>query len=144
MLFEKDILVETSHTITNKKVAILEIAHGIITWVSVLYPTGCHGMVHCIIRHHEHQIAPSTEGMSIIGDGFPVEWSEYYESYQPPYELKVELWGVDCIYNHTVTIRVAILPRKAIIALAIVDTLRGLFGLLSPRRIFTRKEKEVT
>ena len=144
MLFEKDILVETSHIITNKKVDTLQIAHGIITWISVLYPTGCHGMVHCIIRHHEHQIAPSTEGMNIIGDGIPVEWNEYYESYQPPYELKVELWGVSCTYNHTVTIRVAILPRKAILALAIVDALRAAFGMLSPKRIFTRKEKEVT
>jgi len=144
MLFEKDILVETSHIITNKKVDTLQIAHGIITWISILYPTGCHGMVHCIIRHHEHQIAPSTEGMNIIGDGIPVEWNEYYESYQPPYELKVELWGVSCTYNHTVTIRVAILPRKAILALAIVDALRAAFGMLSPKRIFTRKEKEVT
>ena len=143
MLFEKDILVETSHIITNKKVDTLQIAHGIITWISVLYPTGCHGMVNCIIRHHEHQIAPSTEGMTIIGDGIPVEWNEYYESYQPPYELKIELWGVDCIYNHTVTIRVAILPRKAILALAIVDALRSAFGMLSPKRIFTRREEKV-
>jgi len=143
MLFEKDFLVETTHTVTNHKVDTLKIAHGIITWLSVLYPTGCHGMVHCIIRHHEHQIAPSTEGMSIIGDGIPIQWEEYYESYQPAYELKVELWGVDCTYNHTVTVRAAILPRKAIIALAVVDAFKNLFGLLSPRRIFTRKTEEV-
>ena len=143
MQFEKDFLVETTHTITNKKVDTIGIAHGIITWISVLYPTGCHGMVHTIISHHEHQIAPSTEGMSIIGDGIPVEWSEYYESYQPPYELKVEMWGVDCDYDHTVTVRVAILPRKAVLALAIVDALKNAFGLFSPKRIFTRKEEKV-
>jgi len=81
--------------------------------------------------------------MTIIGDGTPVEWTEYYESYQRPYELKVELWGVDCSYDHTVTIRVAVLPRKAILALAIVDALKSAFGLLSPKRIFTRKEEKV-
>jgi len=143
MLFEKGFLVETTHTATNHKVDTMKIAHGIITWISVLYPTGCHGMVHGIIRHHEHQIAPSTEEMNIIGDGIPIQWTEYYEIYQPPYELKIELWGVDCTYNHTVTIRVAILPRKAILALAVVDAFKSLFGLFSPRRIFTRKEVEV-
>jgi len=143
MLFTQDILVETDHTATNKQEQIIKIAHGIISWVSVLFPPGCHGMVHCVILHHEHQIAPSTEGMTMIGDGIPIEWNEYYESYQPPYELKIKAWGVDCEYEHTVTIRVAVLPRKAIIALAIVDAIRNLFGALSPRRIFTRTE-EVT
>lgn len=143
MLFTTDILVETAHIETNKKVETLKIAHGIITWISVLFPPGCHGLVHCVILHHEHQIAPSTEGMTMIGDGVPIEWSEYYESYQPPYELKAKLWGVSTSYDHTVTIRIAVLPRKAVLALAIVDAIRGLFGVISPRRIFTRKELKV-
>jgi len=142
MLFTADVTVETTHTVTNKKVQTLKIAHGILTWVSTLFPPGCHGMVHCTIRHHEHQIAPSTEGMTIIGDGTPIEWAEYYESYQPPYELKIEAWGVACTYPHIITVRVAILPRKAILALAIVDAIKGAFGFLTPKRIFTRKAKE--
>lgn len=143
MLFTWDILVETTDIATNRKKQALKLAHGIITWVSVLYPTGCHGMVHCVIRHYEHQIFPSVEGMTIIGDGIPIEWTEYYEMYAEPYALKVELWGVGCTYDHTVTIRVAILPRKAILALAIVDAIKGIFGIISPRRIFTRREERV-
>jgi len=140
MLFSKNILVETDNTESNKKVEILGIAHGIVSFISVLFPTVCHGMLHCIIRHHEHQIVPSTEGMTMIGDGFPIEWTEYYESYQPPYELKIEAWGVGCSYPHIITVRAGILPRKAIIALAVVDAIKNAFSLLSPKRIFTRKE----
>jgi len=135
MLFEEHITVETTHTIDNKKEQVIQIAHGIVTWVSVLFPSGCHGMVHCTIFHHEHQIAPSTEGMSIIGDRIPIEWTEYYESYQPPYEFKIKAWGVDCLYDHVITVRVAILPRKAIIAITVVDAIKSLFGMLSPTRI---------
>lgn len=142
MLFTKDILVETGNTESNKKVETLKIAHGIITQISVFHPPGCHGIVHCVLLHHEHQIAPSTENMTMTGDGIPIEWGEYYESYQPPYELKVKLWGVDCGYPHTVTIRVIVLPRKAIIALAVVDAIKNMLGLLFPKRVFTR-EKEV-
>jgi len=143
MLFTADVTVETDHTESNKKVQLLKVAHGIITRVSVLHPKGCNGLVHCIILHHEHQIAPSTEGMTMIGNGVPIEWNEYYESYQPPYELKIKGWGVDCDYPHTVTVRIVVLPRRAIIALAIVDAMKSAFGMLMPRRVFTGREKEI-
>lgn len=137
MLFKANITIPAGQTEASPKVQLLKIAHGIITWVSVLFPPGCHNLVHCVILHHEHQIAPSTENMSLSGDSFPIEWNEYYESYQPPYELKIKGWAPDATHNHTATIRVAVLPRKAILALAIVDAIKGLFGTLSPKRIFT-------
>lgn len=143
MLFEEHITVETTHVAGAEKIHTIKIAHGIITWISVLFPAGCHGMVHCAIYHRDHQIAPSTEGYSIIGDDNPIEWTEYYEFYQVPYELKVKLWGVDCTYSHVITVRVAVLPRKAIIALAVIDALKGVFSIFSPKRIFTAKEEKV-
>jgi hypothetical protein len=139
MLFTKTAIVLTTHTEGAPLEETIKIAHGIITWISVFFPPGCHNLVHCVILHHEHQIAPSTEGMSLVGDGAPIEWSEYYESYQPAYELKVKLWGVGCGYDHKVIIRIAILPRKAVLALALVDIIKNLFGVLSPKRIFTSK-----
>lgn len=141
MLFTAEVNVETTHTAAAKKEQTFKIAHGIITWVSVLFPPGCHGLVSAVILHHEHQIAPSTENMTMTGDGIPIQWDEYYESYQPPYELKIKAWGDSCTYDHVVTVKVAVLPRKAIIALAIVDAIKSLFGLLSPKRIFTRTEE---
>jgi len=143
MLFTRDIVVPANTLESAPCEELIKIAHGIITWVSVLFPPGCHGMVNCVLLHHEHQIAPSTEKMVMLGDGVPIQWDEYYESYQPPYELKVKLWSAGTTYAHKVTVRVAILPRKAIIALAIVDAIKGLFGALSPKRIFTMKEEEV-
>lgn len=143
MLFTAEIEVETTHTATNKKEQTLKIAHGIISYVNVLHPPGCHGLVHCVILHHEHQIFPSTENMDLAGDGFPIVWDEYYESYQPPYELKIKAWGDSCSYDHTITVKVAVLPRKAIIALAIVDAIKTALGMLSPKRIFTSTKVEV-
>ncbi|GAI97301.1 unnamed protein product, partial [marine sediment metagenome] len=117
----------------------IQIAHGIITFVSIFMPAGCHGLVYCKLKHHEHTIFPSTEDMFIMGDRFPVEWAEYYESYQPPYELKFVGWSHLTTWKHVVTVRIVILPRKAVLALAIVDAIKGVFGVLSPKRIFTGK-----
>lgn len=141
MIFTKDITVLAGTTEKVPKEEIIKIAHGIITWFSVNFPNGCCGEVNCVILFHEHQIAPSTKGMTMIGDGFPIAWEEYYEVYQPPYELKVKLWSPDATYDHTITIDVAILPRKAIIALAVADAIKNIFGLLSPKRIFTRTQE---
>jgi len=138
MLFTKSFTVLTAHTESSPLVDTIKIAHGIITFVSIFMPPGCHGLVYCKLKHHEHTIFPSTEDMFLMTDSYPVEWTEYYESYQPPYELKFVGWSYGTTYAHVVTVRIAVLPRKAVLALAIVDAIKGVLGVLSPRRIFTR------
>ena len=140
MLFQADITIPKNTTQASPEEEILKIAHGIITKIMVRPRPGHFALAHLVILHHEHQIAPSTEGMELHGDTFPIDWEEYYESYQPPYELKLKGWNDDDTYPHTFTVYVVILPRKAILALAIVDAIKGMFGLLSPKRIFTRSE----
>ena len=137
MLFETSITITAGKTQADPKIEMLGIAHGIITKIMVRPRPGHAALAHCVILHHEHQIAPSTEGMDFAGDTFPIDWEEYYESYQPPYELKIKGWNDDDTYEHTFDIFVAVLPRKGIIATAIVDAIKGVFGMLSPRRIFT-------
>ncbi len=138
MLFQASITIPKSTPRTAPTMQILTIAHGIITKIMVRPRPGHAALAHCVILHHEHQIAPSTEGMSLSGDTFPIDWEEYYEMYHEPYELKIKGWNDDDTYPHTFDIFVAILPRKAVLALAIVDAIKGIFGMLSPKRIFTR------
>jgi len=138
MLFEASITIPKNTTQADPTEATLKIAHGIITKIMVRPRPGHTALAHCVILHHEHQIAPSTEMMELHGDTFPIDWEEYYESYQPPYELKIKGWNDDDTYPHTFDVYVAILPRKAILALAVVDAIKGVFGMLSPKRIFTR------
>ncbi len=142
MLFTKSFTIETTHTERSPLEDTIKIAHGIITFVSIWMPPGCHGLVYCKLKHHEHTVFPSTEDMFLMADGYPVEWNEYYESYQPPYELKFVGWAKSTTYAHVVTVRIAVLPRRAIVALAIVDALKGFLGMLSPKRIFTGGQKK--
>ncbi len=137
MLFEASITIPKNTTQSSPTSLTLKIAHGIITKIMVRPRPGHAALAHCVILHHEHQIAPSTVSMDFSGDTFPIDWEEYYESYQPPYELKIKGWNDDDTYPHTFDIFVAILPRKAVLALAIVDAIKGILGMLSPKRIFT-------
>lgn len=137
MLFEASITIPKETLETAPTTTMMGIAHGILTKIMVRPRPGHAALAHLVILHHEHQIAPSTKDMDFHGDTFPIDWEEYYESYQPPYELKLVGWNDDDTYPHTFDIFVAVLPRKAILALAIVDAIKGVFGMLSPRRIFT-------
>jgi len=139
MLFEAQITIPKNTTSTNPTTEICKIAHGIITKIMVRPRPGHAGLAHLVILHHEHQIAPSTEGMSLHGDSWPIDWEEYYESYQPPYELKLKGWNEDDTYPHAFDVFIAILPRKAILALAVIDAIKSVFAMLSPKRLFTSR-----
>lgn len=137
MFFETLITIPANTTSASPTVVILKIAHGIITKIMVRPRAGHQNLAHCIILHHEHQIAPSTENMDLHGEFFPIDWEEYYESYQPPYELKIKGWNEDDTYQHIFDIAVVVLPRKAIVATSIVDSIKDLFSLNTIKRIFS-------
>ena len=154
MLFVWEIVVPKNRPRDNPVIEELYLASGIINWFSVVFPPGCAGLAHLAILHQNHQIVPSkvyaTERVTpagvtvheikdLSGDTFPIEWTDYYELYGIPYMLTARCWNEDDTYPHTITIRIAVLPRKAIIALAIVDAIKGAFGVFSPKRIFTGK-----
>lgn len=138
MLYQAAITIPKNTLETAPTIVMLGIAHGIITKFMVRPRPGHAALAHLIILHHEHQIAPSTTNMDFHGDISPIDWEEHYESYQPPFELKLVGWNEDDTYSHTFDVFVAVLPRRAIIALAIVDAIKGMFGMLTPKRIFTR------
>ncbi|GAH13329.1 unnamed protein product, partial [marine sediment metagenome] len=92
MLFQASITIPKSTPESNPTFATMTIAHGIITKMMVRPRAGHAALAHLVILHHGHQIAPSTENMEFHGDTFPIDWEEYYESYQPPYELRLKGW----------------------------------------------------
>lgn len=136
MLFEASITIPKNTPSVAPTIVMLPIALGIISKIMVRPRPGHAALAHCIILHHEHQIAPSFGSMEFHGDTFPIDWEEYYESYQPPYELKIKGWNEDDTYEHTFDIFVAVLPRKGIIATAVADALSNIMSIFSPRRIF--------
>ncbi len=136
MLFKASITIPANTASTDPTIEMLKIAHGIISEIMVRPRPGHTAVAHLVILHHEHQIAPSTEGMDLSGDAFPIDWEEYYESYQPPYELKLKGWNDSTKYPHTFDVFVAVLPRKALVALAVTDSIREMLAVMYPRSIY--------
>ena len=137
MLFEASITIPANTPAATPTTVLLPIAYGVINKIMVRPRPGHAALAHCVIRHHEHQIAPSQESMDFAGDTFPIDWEEYYEVYQPPYELKIQGWNLDDTYPHTFDIFVAVLPRRGVAATAVAGAITNALAMLSPRRIFT-------
>jgi len=137
MLFEQSITIPKNTASTNPTTATLKIANGIISKIMVRPRPGHAALAHLVILHQEHQIAPSTAGMDFAGDTFPIDWEEYYESYQPPYELKLKGWNDDDTYEHTFDVFVSVLPKSATIAGAIGSALKNFSLVGTVKRIFT-------
>lgn len=148
MLYQGTITIPKNTTADNPLVQTMVIAKGIISKFMVRPRAGHASLAHLIILSHEHQIAPSTENMDLHGDSTPIDWEDYYECYQPPYELKLKGWNEDDTYAHAFDIFVAVLPRKAIIVTAISDVINNflssvasLFGVFFPRQVPVEEEE---
>ncbi len=137
MLYQASITILKNTTKIHPAEVTLILAKGIITKFMVRPRQGHAALAHLVIYHASHPIAPSSEGMDLHGDAFPLDWEDYYEFYREPYELRLVGWNEDDTYPHTFDVFIAILPRKAIIALAIVDALRKFNPVEAVRNIFT-------
>lgn len=142
MLYQGTITIPKLTTADEPLVQTLTIAKGIITKFIVKPRFGNANLAHLIILSHEHQIAPSTENMDLHSDGTLIEWEDYYECYQPPFELKLKGWNEDDTHQHKIDVYVAVLPRKAIIVTAIADVfdkfldkVSSVFGIFFPKEV---------
>jgi len=135
LIFSTDITIPKNTTEASPKEVRLGIAKGIITEWRIQIPAGHAGLAHLAIYHGATRIVPSTENMSIHGDDILLEWTDYYEYYEPPYELKLLGWNEDDTYEHSFIVYCIVLPRRATGAPAVSDALKIALGSILPKRL---------
>jgi len=91
----------------------LRITKGVITGVDVKFPAGCHGMVKTRLFRHEQQAIPLTRDEWVRGDDEAVPTETYIDLNAYPYQLKFVACSPDTDYDHTVTVRIQVLPTFA-------------------------------
>jgi len=91
----------------------LRITKGIITEVAIKYPAGCHGMVKVRFYRYEQQLIPLSEDEWITGDDETVPTETYGNLSEYPYQLKLVACSPDTDYDHTITVRIQVLPTFA-------------------------------
>lgn len=111
MFFAWDITVNAGTTEDKAEPQILKLSKGIITGLDVKFPPGCHGLVKVRLFRYESQLVPLNGDEWLTGDGETVPTETYYELVETPYQLKFLGISPEAGHDHTVTVRVAVLPK---------------------------------
>lgn len=93
----------------------LDMEKGTITRIEIIFPVGCANLVFVHINDALHQVWPKEPQYKFIGDGATIICTDEYEVSEQPYNLQFHGWNTDEIYDHTITVRIQIVPAKEIL-----------------------------
>jgi len=112
MAYEKTITVPANTTKENPIIKEYTLEYGIITGMAVKFPAGCYGLVHVVVKRFESQILPYHEGDDINGDDETVPFITYIPMLEKPFSVKIVCWNEDDTYDHTISVRIEVLPPE--------------------------------
>jgi len=110
---------------------VLPVHPGIVRQVEVAFPSGCVGLVYARVTYWERVIWPANPDGAFSGDGVNLVWPEDLELIEPPFEFELQGWNLDDTFEHTVTLRIQIVPVEKDIRRLIAALVPGASG---PRR----------
>jgi len=114
MLFEYEITIPANTPEKSPVRQRLEITRGVIKKLGVFFPYGCLGLVKCRIKWGEHQVFPRNLGGFIRGNDETIDAEYFLYLDTEPYELIFEGWSEDELYDHTVSVRINVIPLWAL------------------------------
>ena len=103
----------------------LKLSRGIIHQVEVRFEAGCQNEVSCVLRRRAHKLFPNSEALNFSSEEDVIKIREHYPLTSLPYELYFEGWSPDADYDHTLRVRIGILPED------ILSPQIGVWALLS-------------
>ena len=124
MFYDFAVTVTAGTTKATPKEQELKLTYGIIHQVEIEFPRGCKGYVSLALDHWEHQFLPTNPDEAFNGDGYTIVIKEHYPLTTTPYSLYARAWSPDAVYNHTITVRIGVLP------LSVLQPLKGLGAML--------------
>ena len=125
-----DISIEADRSDSNPVEQELDLTIGVITKLEIKFPRGCHGMVKVRLLRFKFQLIPLSGGEWVTGDDEAVYMPEYYELKETPAHLTFQGCSPDTSYNHTVTVRITVLPVRVASMIPLVELLTKLFRRL--------------
>lgn len=88
----------------------LQLEQGIIHYLEVRFEAGCQREVHCKLERWGHQAFPKLPSVSFSSEDETIKKDTRFPLLAEPYSLKFYGWSPSADYNHTITVRIDILP----------------------------------
>jgi hypothetical protein len=117
MFYDFAVTVTAGKTEAAPKEQELKLTYGVIHQVEIEFPRGCKGYVYLALDHWEHQFLPTNPDEAFSGDGYVIVIKEHYPLITAPYSLYARAWAPSATYNHTITVRIGVLPESVLLPL---------------------------
>ena len=118
MFYVWHITISKNTTEDNALEQTLKVTKGVLTRTEIFFPAGCMGFARCQIYYMGSQLYPTTRGEYIDGDNETIPIEDFFEIQDTPDVFKIKAWNLDPYYDHTITLRMTILPKE--IAYAVI------------------------
>lgn len=92
----------------------LHLCAGIVHRIELQFPIGTYALAHCYLVHDGHQWQPSNPDGDFASDGYVIAFDEYYELAENNNIVKFVGWNDDDTFQHTITVRIGILPKDVV------------------------------
>jgi len=102
----------------------LRLEKGTLTKCEIVFPVGCSNLVFVHINDALHQVYPKDPTYKFIGDGATIVCNDEYEIKETPFTLQFHGWNTDEIYDHTITVRIQLVPAKEILHRVVAEVMR--------------------
>ena len=102
----------------------LHLEKGTVTRCEIVFPVGCSNLVFVHIDEALHQVYPKDPTYKFVGDGSVIGCTDEYEIKEEPYTLQFHGWNTDEIYDHTITVRIQLVPAKEILHRVVAEVMR--------------------
>ena len=99
----------------SKTKHVLDLEKGTVVRCEVMFPSGCCGLVYVHINRILHQVYPKNPDYQYRGNGETIIASDEFELKEEPYQLEFYGWNTDDTYDHTITVRIQLVPAKEIL-----------------------------
>lgn len=110
---------------SDPKIEEISLASGEIHQVEIGFPWGCAGLAHVVIYRHEHQMWPTNSGTSFAWNDYNHIFEEAEENPGQEEYWSIRGWNEDTRHDHTVQVRIGIIPVSKTIFGKIAQSLFG-------------------
>ena len=92
----------------------LLLPHGIISKISVKFPSGCNGMVKVRFFRWAFKLIPLSSGDWLTGNDETVITETAYKLTETPFHLQFEGCSPSTTYQHIISVRVEVIPESSL------------------------------
>lgn len=92
----------------------LKLDLGTVSFIEIHFPTGCAGLVSCVLLYNSIQILPYNTDEALYGNDRLFKLDVNLPVKEPPFEFTVRAWSEDDTYPHTISVGVMLVEQNAV------------------------------